>query len=135
MLSIPSATGVVRFRYFLPDAIRAWGDEPQRISQTLASVTANTNIPRLRLPYLPRASCSSPSGGAWENMRATSAQMDVAELRQALEEASKQATEQERYFGEIVEEQTTGLEAELSRYKEDLEDAQDERATPQILQS
>ena len=33
VLSIPSATGFVRSRYFLSDAIRAWGDEPQRISR------------------------------------------------------------------------------------------------------
>jgi hypothetical protein len=60
-----------------------------------------------------------------EKMRATSAKMDVAQLRQALEDASKQAAEQERYFGEIVEENAS-LEAELSRYKDDLEDTQDD---------
>ena len=57
-------------------------------------------------------------------MRTTSAQMTVAQLRQELDEASKRAVEHERYFIEIVED-NAGLEVEISRYKDDLEETQD----------
>ena len=57
-------------------------------------------------------------------MRATSAQMTVAQLRQELDEAAKREVEHERYFKEIVED-NAGLEANLSRYKDDLEETQD----------
>ncbi len=53
VLPIPSSSGIVRPRYFLRDEIRGWGEEPQRISQVLAHVTANTNIPRLRMHVRP----------------------------------------------------------------------------------
>ena len=60
-----------------------------------------------------------------EKVRATSAQMNAAQLRQMMEENSKRVDEQERYFNEIVEE-NAGLEVELSRYKDDLEETQNE---------
>ena len=61
--------------------------------------------------------------------------MNVSQLRQALDEAAKQADDQQRYFDEIVEE-NSGLEDALSRYKDDLEDARDElRAKDYKLQS
>ena len=124
VLAIPSATGV-RSRYLLRDAIQAWGDEAQRISQVLAWVTANTNIPRLRMHVRPEGVIQLTMRRRMERVRATSAQMNAAQLRQALDDASKRADEQERYFKEIVDE-NAGLEAELSHYKDDLEEAKDD---------
>ena len=49
--------------------------------------------------------------------------MTVAQLRQELDEASKREIEYEHYFEETVE-HIAGLEAELSRYKDDLEETQ-----------
>ena len=60
-----------------------------------------------------------------EKVRATSAQMNVAELRQALGEASKQAADQESFF-DVIAEENESLQNDLSRYKYELEDAQDE---------
>ena len=135
VLSIPSATGFVRSRYFLADAIRAWGDEPQRISQILAWVTASTNIPRSRTHVRPEGVMLLSMRRRTEKVRATSAQMNVSQLRQALDDESKRAADQQRYFDEIVEE-NSGLEDALSRYKDDLEDARDElRAKDYELQS
>jgi hypothetical protein len=125
VLSIPSATGLVRFRYFLPDAIRAWGDEAQRTCQVLAWVTGNTNIPRLRVHVRPEGVMQLSMRRRMEQMRAKSREMDVAQLRHALEDASKQVAEQERFFAEIAEE-NAGLQTELARYKSDLDDASDE---------
>ena len=125
VLSMPSSGGVVRFRYFLPDAIRGWGEEPQRVSQVLAWVTANTNIPRLRVHVRPEGVMHLSMRRRMERMRAKSAQMDAAQFGQALEDATKQAGEQERYFDEIVEE-NAGLESTLSQFKNDLKDSKDD---------
>ena len=125
VLSIPSASGIVRFRNFLSDVIRAWGDEPQRISQVLAWVTANTNIPRLRAHVRPEGVMLLSMRRRLEKVRATSAQMNVAELRQALGEASKQAADQESFF-DVIAEENESLQNDLSRYKDELQDAQDE---------
>ena len=127
VLAIPSASGV-RSRYFLRDAIRAWGEEPQRISQVLAWVTASTNIPRLRMHVRPEGVVQLSMRRRMEKVRATSARMNAAQLRQALDEASNRAAAQEHYFDEIAEEHE-GLEKELARYKDDLEERQDELRT------
>ena len=124
MLAIPSVSGV-RSRHFLRDEIRAWGEEPQRISRVLAWVTASTNIPRLRVHVRPEGVIRLSVRRRMEKVRATSAQMNAAQLRQMMEENSKRVDEQERYFNEIVEE-NAGLEVELSRYKDDLEETQNE---------
>ena len=122
VLAVPSPAGV-RSRYFLRDAIQVWGEERQRISQVLAWVTASTNIPRLRMHVRPEGVLQLAMRRRLERVRATSAKMNAAQLRQALDEGSKREAEQERYFNEIVGE-NAGLEAELSRYKNHLEDAQ-----------
>ncbi len=127
VLAIPSVSGV-RFRYFLRDEIRAWGEELQRISRVLAWVTASTNIPRLRMHVRPKGVMQLSMRRRMEKVRATSAQMNAAQLRQMLEENSKRVAEQEHYFNEIVEE-NAGLEVELLRYKDDLEETQNELRT------
>ena len=123
VLAIPSPVGI-RSRYFLHDAIRAWGEERQRISKILAWVTASTNIPRLRMHVRPEGVMQLSMRRRIEEVRATSAQMTAAQLRKALVEASDRAADQERFFDEIVEE-NAGLEAELSRYKDDLTETED----------
>ena len=124
VLAIPSVSGV-RSRYFLRDEIQALGEDPQRISQVLAWVTASTNIPRLRMHVRPEGVMQLSMRRRIEKVRATSAQMNVTQLRQELNEASEQVADQERYFTEIVEENAS-LEAAVSRYKDDLEVTQDE---------
>jgi hypothetical protein len=125
VLSIPLASGVVRYRYFVADDIREWGDEPRRRSQVLAWVTTNTNLPRLRSHVRPEGVMQLAVRRRLEKVRAKSAQMDTAQLRQALEGASKQAAEQERFFNELVSE-NSGLEAQVARLNDDLNDANDD---------
>ena len=124
VLAIPSASGV-RSRYFLRDEIQAWGEEHQRISMVLAWVTVSTNMPRLRMHVRPEGVMQLSMRRRMEKVRATSAHMNEMQLRQELNEASKQEANQERYFNELVNE-NSGLEAELSRYKADLEETTDE---------
>ena len=126
MLSTPSRSGDVRFRLFHSDEILAWGDDRQRISQVLAWVTGNTNIPRLREHVRPEGVRLLPTRRRMEKLRATAVKMKEAELRQALIEASQQAEEEQaRVFEEFVE-QNADLHDELSRFKDELRDAQDE---------
>lgn len=125
VLSIPTASGHVRYRYFLADQINGWGTTGQRISQVLAWVTSNTNLRRLREHVRPEGVAQLSIRRRMDRMRETSAQMDVAQLRQALDEASKQATAQDTYFKELVEE-NAGLEADVSRYRDELDDVRDE---------
>ena len=123
VLSIPSASGDVRSRYFLRDEIQDWGEEPQRISQVLAWVTSNTNIPRLRMHVRPEGVMQLSMRRRMEKVRATSAQMNEAQLRHALDDASKRTDELERFYTD----ENTELAADRSRYKEALESEQEER--------
>ena len=125
VLFTPSASGNVRARYFLPDEIRAWGQKQDRISQVLAWVTANTNIPRLRMHVRPDGVRLLSMRRRMAKVREASAQMDIAQLRQALDQAAEREAEQESYFNEIVEENAT-LQNELLSYKHHLADARDE---------
>ena len=125
VLSIPTTSDVVRVRRFRAEDIGTWGDEAQRISQVLAWVTANTNLPRLRAHVRPVGVMLLSMRRRMEKARATSAEMTVTELRQALNEASEQAAQQESFFKEIADE-TANAQEELSRYKDELNDTQDE---------
>ena len=125
MLSIPSRSGDVWSRLFLSDEIRAWGENPQRISQVLAWVTVKTNVLRLREHVRPEGVMLLSTRRRMEKIRATAIQMEVAELRQALIEASQQASDQECFFEEFAEENES-LHDELSRFKDELRDTQDE---------
>jgi len=125
VLSMPTAAGHVRYRYFLADQIKEWGVAGQRISQVLAWVTSNTNLRRIRDHVRPEGVAQLSIRRRMDRMRETSAQMDIAQLRQALDEASKQAAAQEEYFNELVDE-NAGLESDVSRYRDELDDALDE---------
>ena len=124
VLAIPSESGV-RSRYFLRDEIRACGEEPQRFSMILAWVTASTNIPRLRKHVRPEGVIQLSMRRRMEEVRTTSAQMNEVQLRQALDEASKEEADRDRYFDELVDE-NSHLETDLARYQADLEETQDE---------
>ena len=125
VLSIPLPSGIVRYRYFLPDEIRAWGQKQQRVSQVLAWVTAQTNIPRLRTHVRPEGVRLLSMRRRMAKVREASAEMDIAQLRQELDQAEEREAEQEIYFNKIVDENET-LENDLSRHKQELADAKDE---------
>ena len=88
-------------------------------------MTANTNLPRLRAHVRPVGVMLLSMRRRMEKARATSAEMTATELRQALNEASEQAAQQESFFDEIADE-TANAQEELSRYKDKLNDTQDE---------
>ena len=134
VLSTPSPFGHVRSRYFLPDEIRSWQGEQQAISQILAWVTANTNVSRLRMHVRPHGVMLLSTRRRLEQVHAASAQMSATQLRQAVDDAAKQAANQETYLEEIVAENSS-LEAEVSRYKDELGAVQDDLRTQKYLLS
>jgi hypothetical protein len=122
----PTSTGFVRGRLFLADTITGWGDtQLSRISQVLAWVTNNTNIPRLYGHIRPEGVMQLSLRRRMQTARARSSQMDAAQLRQVLEQAAKQEAEQAKYFDELVNENSQ-LEGRISAYKDELEGSQDE---------
>jgi hypothetical protein len=126
ILYVPSATGHVSGRYFLPDAIAAWGEMPhQRISQVLALITNSTNIVRLRRHIRPEGVVQLSLRRRMQAARARSEQMSAAQLRTALEDAEKQSAEQAKYFDELVDENTQ-LENNIAALQDNLGDARDE---------
>jgi hypothetical protein len=125
VVSMPRTSGGPRYRFFVADEIREWGDEQRRLSQVLAWVTSNTNLPRLRDHIRPEGVVQLAARRRMQHVRERSAQIDLAQLRQALEEQVKQTASQEQFFDELVGE-NSGLEAQVAKLKEDLEDANDD---------
>ena len=126
VLSIRSRAGDVRSRLFLSDEIQVWGENSQRISQVLAWVTVKTNVLRLRDHVRPEGVRLLSTRRRMEKLRATTVKMKEAELRHALIEASQQAEEEQERVFEGFAEENEDLLIELSRFKDDLRDTQDE---------
>jgi len=128
ILYVPTVTGQVRGRYYLPDAIATWGDTPfHRIPHVLALITNITNIERLRRHIRPEGVMQLSMRRRMQVARAKSEQMSAAQLRTALEDAAKQADEQTKYFDELVEENSQ-LESNISTLKDDLDGVRDDLA-------
>jgi len=122
----PTANGRVPARYFLSNEIAAWGETPyERIPQVLALITNRTNIPHLRRHIRPDGVVQLSLRRRMQAARASSEQMSAAQLRAALEDATRQAAEHAKYFDELVDENSQ-LETNLAVFKDDLEDARNE---------
>jgi hypothetical protein len=128
VLYTPLPTGVVRNRLFRSEEILEWGNTPHdRISHLLAWVTNNTNIPRLRKHIRPEGVLQLALRRRMQAVRANSEQMNVAQLRDELEESSKRADAQDRYFNDLVNE-NSGLLESVAEFKEAVEEAEGEIA-------
>lgn len=125
VLYAPLPTGFVRNRLFLSEEIVGWGaTQHERISQLLAWVTNNTNIPRLREHVRPEGVMQLALRRRMQAARAKSEHMNAAQLRAELDGAAKQAAEQAKYFDELVDENSQ-LETRIAEFKDDLEEAKD----------
>lgn len=126
VLHIPTPGGFVRGRFFLSGAIQGWGDtQHDRISQILAWVTNNTNIPRLRSRIRPEGVVQLAMRRRLETVRAKGAEMDAEQLRLELEAASRLEQEQAEWIDEL-EQDNSRLEAELGEARASAEDARSE---------
>lgn len=116
ILNMPSKSGVVRGRFFLSDEIEKWGEHNARVSQVLAWVTGNTNIPRLREHIRPEGVVQLALRRRLDLARARSDQMDAFQLRLELEKASHLAKEQADWI-KALEKDNAELAADLSEAK------------------
>lgn len=124
----PLPTGFIRTKLFLSEVIESWGStQHDRISYILAWVTNTTNISRLRKHVRPEGVIQLSLRRRMQAARARSGQMDAQQLREALEDASKQSAEQEKYFNELVDENSQ-LEGQVSVLNTQLQDAKDDLA-------
>ena len=89
-------------------------------------MTVKTNVLRLRDHVRPEGVRLLSTRRRMEKLRATTVKMKEAELRHALIEASQQAEEEQERVFEGFAEENEDLLIELSRFKDDLRDTQDE---------
>jgi hypothetical protein len=122
ILYTPAQTGFVRNRLFRSDEVVGWGDtQHDRISQLLAWVTNNTNVLRLRKRVRPEGVTQLALRRRLQAVRARGDQMDIAQLREELDKASRLVAEQSEWIN-TLEDGNTELETELSDTKERLDD-------------
>lgn len=125
VINAPSRTGSVRSRFFLPAEIEEWGATTHdRNAQILAFVTNNTNVLRLRKHIKTEGVIQLALRRRLQAVRARGAQMNVAQLREELERASKLAAEQAEWIS-ALEEDNTAIQSDLSDAKARLVEEQD----------
>ena len=113
----PLQTGLVRTRLFLFDEIAAWGDtQHARISQILAWVTNNTNVPRLRKRVKPEGVMQLALRRRLHAVRERGDQMNASQLREEVDKASRLVAEQAEWINHL-EDENTALESEVSDFK------------------
>ena len=123
VLYTPTQKRLVRGRYFLADAIAGWGDtQHERISQVLAWVTNNTNIPRLRKHVRPEGVMQLALRRRLQTVRARGEQLDASQLREEMEKASRLSAEQAEWIS-TLEDGNSELESDITDAKARLEDA------------
>ncbi len=126
ILHIPTQSGFIRGRFFQSAEIEAWGDtQHARIAQILAWVTNNTNIPRLRKRIRPEGVSHLSMRRRLQAVRAKGAGMDVEQLRQELENATRLEHEQAQWIEEL-ERENDRLETEIAEVRAEIDDARSE---------
>lgn len=126
VLHTPTPTGFIRGVLFRSDNIESWGDKQHdRISEILAWVTANTNIPRRRFRIRPEGVVRLAMRRRLEAIRTKGAEMSAEQLESELEKASRVEQEQSAWITEL-EQENVRLEAELRESRTSAEDIQGE---------
>ena len=122
----PTQTGFVRGRLFRTGEIETWGDTPHaRISEILAWVTNNTNIPLLRRRIRPEGVAQLAKRRHLQAVHAKSAEMGTEQLRQELDMANLSMQEQAEWI-ELFERENDRLEVEKAQANDSLADSQSE---------
>ena len=125
----PMPTGDIRTRLFLADEIRELGEtHNDLLAHLLAWVTNNTNISRLHQHVRPEGVIQLALRRRTQAARAKSEQMDVSQLRMALEVTAKQTDEYAELFDELLDEHSQ-LETQIAELKEDRDEAKRSAAT------
>jgi len=126
ILHIPTPSGFVRGRFFLSDAIEAWGDtQHMRISQLLAWVTNNTNIPHLRKRIRSEGVMLLALRRRLDAARAKRDQMDSVQLSEEMDKISCLAEEQGQWI-KLLEDENSQSELDKVELKVSLDDVKEE---------
>jgi hypothetical protein len=126
ILHMPTQSGYVRSRIFLSDAIESWGGtQHDRISQILAWVTHNTNIPRLRNRIRPEGVMSLALRQTLKQARDRRGELDESGLRNEIERLADAAQEQNQWVT-LLEETNNNLENEAQQLRLDIDEKSDE---------
>lgn len=132
VLHTPTSSGYVHGRLFLSDVIRGWGDtQHDRISELLAWVTSHTNVPRLRNRIRPEGVSQLALRRRLQAARAKSVELDAAQLRLELDNASRLADEQAEWI-RVLEDENSGLESDKKVIKAALDEARGDFAREQF---
>lgn len=122
ILHMPTPNGYIRSRVFLSETILNWGEtQHDRISQILAWVTHNTNIPRLRKRIRPEGVMSLAIRQSLEETKKKQSTLNEVEVREELQRLAQAAEEQNQWVA-LLEETNGNLEQELQQVKLDLDD-------------
>lgn len=126
VLHMPTASGFIRSRVFLSDVIENWGDtQHSRISEILAWVTHNTNIPRLRKRIRPEGVMRLAIRQSLNVAKERRQQLNEKEIREEFERLAEAAEEQNQWI-ELLEDTNGSLENELQQLRLDLDEREDE---------
>lgn len=126
ILHMPTQNGYVRSRVFLSDVIELWGEtQHDRISQILAWVTHNTNIPRLRKRIRPEGVMSLALRQTLKEARDRREKLDESGLRDEVERLAQAAQEQNKWVA-LLEETNTNLENEAQQLRLDVDEKNEE---------
>jgi len=118
----PLQTGLVRNRLFLSDEIVAWGEtQHARISQILAWVTNNTNVPRLRKHIKPEGVMQLALRRRLQAVRERSDQMNASQLREEVDKTSRLVADTEEWIN-ALENDNAALQSEVLDIKAKWED-------------
>lgn len=128
ILHMPTQSGYIRSKVFFQEEISGWGKtQYDRISQILAWVTHNTNIPRLRKRIRPEGVMSLAIRQSLEETKKKQNALNELEVREELRKLTQAAEEQNQWV-ELLEETNGNLEQDLQQVKLELDDKAQELA-------
>lgn len=126
VLHMPTSSGYIRSRVFLSDVIEQWGNtQHSRISQILAWVTHNTNIPRLRKRIRPEGVMRLAIRQSLNVAKERRQELNEHEIREELDRLAEAAEEQNQWV-KLLEDTNTNLEHEVQELRLGLDERDDE---------
>lgn len=126
ILHMPTTNGYIRSRVFLSETILEWGDKQyDRISQILAWVTHNTNIPRLRKRIRPEGVMSLAIRQSIEEAKRNQDVLNEVQVREELRRLTQDADEQSQWVA-LLEDTNANLDQDNHQLRLELDDMQHE---------
>jgi hypothetical protein len=126
VLHMPTSSGYIKSRLFLFDVIEEWGNtQHSRVSQILAWVTHNTNIPRLRKRIRPEGVMRLAFRQSLSAAKERRQELTEHEIREELDRL-EQAAEEQNQWVKLLEDTNTNLEHDVQQLRLDLDERDDE---------